>query len=112
MATSRSTPAARWGCFPPTSWRRFRREDACWRGITKPHSGQAQWRLGRKGAKATILLGGGDGKARRNVTVLPGRDWFPSPSPAEGVGYLVLGAASLATPQVQPLRSGKRMRLH
>lgn len=31
-----------------------------------PHSGQAQWRLKRKGAKATILLGrGGVGRPAR-----------------------------------------------
>lgn len=80
-ATSRSTPAARWGCFPPTFWRRSRRAGACKRETPTPHSGRAQWSLGR-GAKTTELLGeeGLEGPPERDGASGKGLVLAPFPS--------------------------------
>lgn len=60
MATSRSTPAARWGCFPPTSWRRFRCRctGTCWRETPTPHSGRGPVRTGEGRGKGSPRWGG------------------------------------------------------
>lgn len=117
-ATSRSTPAARWGCSPPTFWRRFRRADACRWEMPKPHPGQAQWRVGRKGAKANTRLGrGGPGRPPKRDGA-SGKGLAPVPLP--GRGRRIPGAWSSLTrnPQAQPFfpnREGvgaERLRLY
>lgn len=81
-----------------------------------PRSGQAQWRLKRKGAKATILpilpgKGKWEGPPERDRA--PEKGLVPAPSPDLGLRILVPRAVSPATPQVQLLKAGKRrIRLH
>lgn len=62
-----------------------------------PILGRPSGGWGGKGRKQIQGWVGEGREGHRNVTGLPGRDWRPSPSPAEGGGFLVPGAASLAT---------------
>lgn len=62
-----------------------------------PILGRPSGGWGEKGQKQLHGWVGEGWEGHRNMTGLPGRDWFPSSSPAEGVGFLVPGAASLAT---------------
>lgn len=80
--------------------------------IPMPHSGQAQWRVGRKGAEAATRTAGWGREGRPAESVGASREGLvPAPSP--GRGRPVPRAASPVTLPAQALRAGKRRtRLH